>query len=122
MSAINGHFEFFLPFLENSVRHISTTMPPFLLWSKKISTMKDRHQSHQGGGHSVNDILRYTLRVNRVLFTKFRYIAESEGRSANKEIEQFMKRCVRNFEEEHGKIVLTDDEAISFYQDRSRRI
>lgn len=51
-------------------------------------------------------ILRYTLRVNRELFGKFRYIAEYEGRSANKEIEQFMKRCVREFEEKHGEIAL----------------
>lgn len=58
----------------------------------------------------MDNILRYTLRVNRILFKKFRYIAESEGRSANKEIEQFMKRCVRDFEEKHGEIVLTEQE------------
>jgi len=52
----------------------------------------------------VEPILRYTLRVNRELFRKFRYIAESDGRSANKEIEQYMKRRVKNFEQEHGKI------------------
>jgi len=49
-------------------------------------------------------IVRYTLRVNRKLFRKFRYIAEYEGRSANKEIEQYMKRRVRDFEERHGTI------------------
>ncbi len=33
----------------------------------------------------MNDkLLRYTLRVDRVLFEKFRYVAESNGRSANK--------------------------------------
>ena len=48
-------------------------------------------------------ILRYTLRVDRTLFKKFRYIAES-GRSANKEIEQYLKKCVKEFEEKHGKI------------------
>ena len=58
----------------------------------------------------MDEILRYTLRVNRQLFRKFRYIAESEGRSANKEIEQFMKRSVRDFVKEHGEIVLTDQE------------
>lgn len=51
-------------------------------------------------------LVRYTLRVDRVLFQKFRYVAESEGRSANKEIEQFLKRHVRAYEAEHGKIVL----------------
>jgi len=49
-------------------------------------------------------ILRYTLRVDRRLFKKFRYIAEYEGRSANKEVEQFIKKRVADFEEQHGKI------------------
>ncbi len=59
----------------------------------------------------VDNILRYTLRVNLELFgRKFRYIAKSEGRSANKEIEQFMKRCVKEFEEKHGEILLNNKE------------
>ncbi len=49
-------------------------------------------------------LVRYTLRVDRKLFAKFRYVAEYEGRSANKEIEQYLKRCVAEFENEHGKI------------------
>ena len=47
-------------------------------------------------------IVRYTLRVDRLLFKKFRYIAESEGRSANKEIEQYLKKRVAEFEKENG--------------------
>lgn len=49
-------------------------------------------------------LLRYTLRVDRLLFQKFRYIAESEGRSANKEIEQYLKKRVTEYETENGKI------------------
>lgn len=49
-------------------------------------------------------LLRYTLRVDRKLFRKFRYIAESEGRSANKEIEQYLKKRVAQFEKENGPI------------------
>lgn len=52
-------------------------------------------------------LLRYTLRVDWVLFQKFRHIAESKGRSANKEIEQYLKRCVAKFEEENGEIELS---------------
>ncbi len=53
----------------------------------------------------MNDkLLRYTLRVDRLIFRKFRYIAESEGRSANKEIEQYLKRRVAEYEKEHGTI------------------
>lgn len=49
-------------------------------------------------------LLRYTLRMDRILFAKFRYIAEYEGRSANKEIEQMLKKRVEEFEKENGKI------------------
>lgn len=51
-----------------------------------------------------NKLLRYTLRVDRIFFQKFRYIAESEGRSANKEIEQYIKKRVTEFESTHGRI------------------
>ena len=54
-------------------------------------------------------ILRFTLRVDRRLFQKFRYVAESEGRSANKEIEQFIKRHVAEYERQHGKIELESE-------------
>ena len=51
-----------------------------------------------------DDILRYTLRVDRELFKKFRFVAEYDGRSANKQIEQYIKQAVKNFESEHGEI------------------
>ena len=57
----------------------------------------------------MDSLLRYTLRINRELFKKFRYIAESEGRSANKEIEQYMKRRVKGFEQEHGEIPVQEE-------------
>ena len=54
------------------------------------------------------NLLRYTLRVNSRLFQKFRFIAESGGRSANKEIEQYMKKRVQDYEMKHGEIPLKD--------------
>lgn len=52
----------------------------------------------------ADKLLRYTLRVDRVLFRKFRYIAESEGRSANREMEQYLKKRVAEYEKQHGPI------------------
>ena len=52
--------------------------------------------------------LRYTLRVNKDLFEKFKYVAGANGRSANKEIEQFIKKHVAQYEEKFGKIDLDD--------------
>lgn len=52
----------------------------------------------------------FTLRVNLRLFYKLKYIAEAEGRSANKEIEQLIKKYIAEFEKENGEIVLNDNE------------
>ena len=56
-----------------------------------------------------DNILRYTLRVNRTLFQKFRYIEDYEGRSANREIEQYIKQRVKAFEEKYGEIEVDKD-------------
>lgn len=55
-----------------------------------------------------NSDLRFTLRINRILFAKYRYVARYNGRSANKEIEQYIKQTVQAFEKEHGKITMED--------------
>ena len=58
----------------------------------------------------MNDnILRYTLRVDRGTFQKFRYIAESEGRSANRSLEQYIKKRVAKYEEDNGIIEIEED-------------
>lgn len=56
-----------------------------------------------------NKLLRYTLRIDRRLFAKFRYVSEFEGRSANKEIEQMLKKRVQEFENTNGKILFETD-------------
>ncbi len=49
-------------------------------------------------------IVRCTIRLDRELFAKFRYVAEYEGRSANKAIVQMIKKHVQKFEKEVEKI------------------
>ena len=49
---------------------------------------------------------RYTLRVDQILLDKLGYIAEYEGRTKNRELEQMIKRRIEQFEKEHGKIEL----------------
>lgn len=56
-----------------------------------------------------NDILRFTLRIDRELFKKFRYIADWEGRSANREIEQYIRKKVSAYEEKYGTINIDTD-------------
>ena len=58
----------------------------------------------------TDKLLRYTLRIDRNLFAKFRYVADYQGRSANREIEQFIKQTVKEYEDAHGEIVVNEDE------------
>lgn len=55
-------------------------------------------------------LLRYTLRLDRHLFAKFRFIAEYEGRSANREIEQMIRKRVEDFEKANGEIKLSSSD------------
>ena len=49
---------------------------------------------------------RYTLRVEALLLEKLGYIAEYEGRTKNRELEQLIKKRITEFEKEHGEILL----------------
>ena len=47
---------------------------------------------------------RFTLRIDPALLDKLGYIAEYEGRTKNRELEQMIKKRIASFEEDHGKI------------------
>jgi len=47
---------------------------------------------------------RYTLRVPQELLDKLAYIANYEGRTKNKELEQLIKQHIEAFEAKHGII------------------
>ena len=53
-----------------------------------------------------DDKVRYTMRIDRYLLDKFGYIAEYEGRTKNRGLEQMIKRRIAEFEKEVGKIEL----------------
>lgn len=51
---------------------------------------------------------QFTVRVDPELLKKFRYVADYNSRSANREAENLIKRHVEEFEKEHGVIQLDD--------------
>ena len=55
-----------------------------------------------------SDLPRYTLRIPQIYFDKIRYIAEENGRSANKEIELMIKQKIKEYEEHNGEIVVPE--------------
>ena len=53
----------------------------------------------------MNDnIQRFTLRTTGALLKKLHYIAQYEGRTANKELEQLIKKRICDFEKTNGEI------------------
>lgn len=50
---------------------------------------------------------RYTMRIDRLLLDKLQYIAKYEGRTANKQLEQLVKKHIIEFENQNG--VITDE-------------
>ena len=53
-----------------------------------------------------DNLPRFTLRVSRILLDKLEYIAATEGRTKNKEIEQLIKKRIAEYEAEHGTVPL----------------
>lgn len=53
---------------------------------------------------------QYTLRTSEGLMDKLKYIAEYNGRSANRELEQLIRAHVSRFEQKHGPIELTTED------------
>jgi len=52
----------------------------------------------------------FALRIPRDLLDKIKYIAEANGRSATREIELLVRSRVAEYEREHGKILIDDDD------------
>ncbi|WP_310604245.1 Arc family DNA-binding protein [Anaerosporobacter sp.] len=47
---------------------------------------------------------KFTLRIDSELLKKFRFVADYNARSVNREMEVLIKKHVNEFEEKHGNI------------------
>ena len=55
---------------------------------------------------------RFTLRVHPLIVKKLKVIADHNGRSVNKEIEQILKWVIEDFENKCGKIRFEEIESV----------
>ena len=53
---------------------------------------------------------KFTFRVDAEVLEKLRYIADSNFRTVNKELEMLVKQYISKYEDEHGAIPLSVDE------------
>lgn len=63
-----------------------------------------------------NQLPRYTMRIDRKLLDRLQYISKFEGRTANKQLEYLVKKCIGEFEEVHGTI--TEDMISNMYSNK----
>lgn len=56
----------------------------------------------------IEKMSKFTVRVNEETLKKFRYVAEYNARSANRELEFLMRRHIAEFEKKHEKIILSE--------------
>lgn len=49
---------------------------------------------------------QFTIRIDKTILDKLKYIADYNARSANREIEVIIKHHIKNFELKHGTIDL----------------
>ena len=57
---------------------------------------------------------RFTLRIHPLVMAKMKYIAETNGRSVNKEIEQILKWVIDDFENKRGRIHIDEKDQPGF--------
>lgn len=60
---------------------------------------------------------QFTLRIPQEQMYKFRYVAEYNARSCNRELEQLIKIHITKFEKEHGKITEEDIKSLKKIND-----
>ena len=64
---------------------------------------------------------RFTLRIHPLLMEKMKYIAETNGRSVNKEIKQILKWVINDFENKRGRIHIDEEDQPGFRGTRSNK-
>ena len=57
----------------------------------------------------MSEIRHLSIRIKDDLLKKFRYACKYEDRSANRQILNFIRNFVKDFEEKHHKIDLEND-------------
>ena len=51
-----------------------------------------------------SNLPKFTLRTDRVTLEKFRFVADNNFRTVNRELEMLMQRHIAEYEKEHGEI------------------
>ena len=46
------------------------------------------------------------VRLDEIAYLKMKVIAERESRSANAQLDYFLKKCIAEYEAQHGQIII----------------
>lgn len=51
-----------------------------------------------------SNLPKFTLRTDRITLEKFRFIADNNFRTVNRELEMLMQKHIASYEQQHGEI------------------
>jgi hypothetical protein len=60
-----------------------------------------------------SNLPRFTIRAEQDILDKITYIADDNERSVNQEIVYLIKQKIKEYESEHGELIINEDGSIS---------
>lgn len=57
--------------------------------------------------------LSTTIRVDEIIWEKFKIIAKEENRSLNSQVEFLIKKCIQEYEQQNGTIKIDSDDVLT---------
>ena len=114
---------------QNRLFYIKTVVFTFfLLISQRFSfiiTVKDdielTSRFREVSAMASMEQYRFTLRIHPLIMEKMKYIAETNGRSVNKEIEQILKWVISDYENKRGRIHVDEQDQPGFRGTRTNK-
>ena len=93
----------------------------FLIYNNSNDDIELTSGSQEETAMASMEQYRFTLRIHPLIMKKMKYIAETNGRSVNKEIEQILKWVISDYENKRGRIHIDEQDQPGFRGTRTNK-
>jgi hypothetical protein len=100
---------------------MSIDLIPFVTYNKRKRDIELTSYFREVSAMSAMEQYRFTLRIHPLIMEKMKYIAETNGRSVNKEIEQILKWVISDYENKRGRIHVDEQDQPGFRGTRTNK-
>ena len=92
-----------------------------IIYNKRKYDIELTSRFWEGTAMASMEQYRFTLRIHPLIMEKMKYIAETNGRSVNKEIEQILKWVISDYENKRGRIHIDEQDQPGFRGTRTNK-